>query len=75
MRRVLAALVAAAAVTGCKGGPPETFTPSPGDPGKPARPRTFTIRAEPRTERVVPGLQALEQFFVRAGAGVDERER
>ena len=40
-----------------------------------ARPRTFTIRAEPRTERVVSGLQALEQFFVRAGAGVDERER
>ena len=40
-----------------------------------ARLRTFTIRAEPRTERVVRGLQALEQFFVRAGAGVDERER
>ena len=40
-----------------------------------ARPRTFTIRAEPRTECVVPGLHALEQFFVRAGAGVDERER
>ena len=39
MKRALAALVAVAAVavTGCKGGPPDTFTPSPGDPGKPAR--------------------------------------
>ena len=40
----------------------------------PARSRTFAIRVEPRGQRVVPVLQALEQIFVRTGAGVDERE-
>ena len=47
MKRALAALVAAVTVTGCKGGPPETFAPSPGDPGKPARACLAVAEATP----------------------------